>query len=120
MVEIVWFDKDRSHTISKSDVSIKKIPGNRVSIILRNGYAAEISKTGFFRLGLSTKQPTRLYFMAADENGWKAYETTQSGANSSIKIKGKLVDALAKFEGDYEMDLDDDNLYYIDRRKVLK
>lgn len=121
MENIVWFNKDRSGwTQKKCDLSISKVKDG-ISIIVRNGFGVEITNTGYIRIGFSEKNRNRMYFMGADkDHGWKLCTQPNNTTNLKAQISdAKVVDGLLKFIGDYELEISEDNLFYIDRRNVL-
>lgn len=121
MEEIVWFDKERGGAVRKhEDLSITSVK-NGISIIVRNNLAEEISSTSFFRIGFGNNDRNRLFFMAADKNhGWKFTRSSSNPSTMTCQIRDdRLVDSLKRFEGDYNLDISEDNLFYIDRRNVI-
>ena len=121
MDEIVWFGKERVGNTRKSeDVSIKNTKSG-VSIIVRNNLAEEISESMFFRIGFGKNDRNRLYFMSADKvHGWKFSRSSTNQATMSCMLRDeRMVDGLRRFEGDYNLEISDDNMFYIDRRNVL-
>lgn len=121
MEEIVWFNKEKSGVDGKKcDVSVTKLKNGSITIYIRNGWMDEISKTGYMRVGLSRKNKNTLYFMAAEkEKGWKIIKPSKGCEKIQIRDE-RVVEGLVRFLGDYEMELSDDNLCYIDRRNVLE
>ena len=120
MEDIIWFNKDRTgYTHKRSDVSINKNK-DCVSIIIRNDWVTEVTQTGYIRIGMSPGNKNRLYFMAADEqNGWKMSNSPNSKMNYKTTIRDdKVIVGLVRFIGDYDMEVSEDNLCYIDRRNA--
>lgn len=120
MEEIVWFNKEIDTTWKQSDVSVTKLKDGSINIIIRNGWMEEITKTGYMRIGFSAKSKNKLYFMAAEKDkGWKIINPKKG--SSKIQLSGtKAVEGCLRFIGDYEMELSDDNLFFIDRKNVLE
>ena len=129
MENIVWFNKKSLHGNpgKKCDISVqvRKRTG-KISIIFRNNIHEEITTTQHLRVGLSPNDKNKLYFMASDpRNGWKLTPTNKNSpkgtaGNMSIAISDdKLINSLRRFEGDYNADITEDNIIYIDRRNVI-
>jgi hypothetical protein len=59
--------------------------------------------------------------MSADEkHGWKLSVQNSDTKNLRAQVSdAKVVDGLLRFIGDYELDVNDDNIFFIDRRNVL-
>lgn len=106
--------------VKKCDITIGKTK-NVVSVIVRNGWETEITKTGYIRIGFSSQNKNRMYFMAADaQHGWKLSPQTTTTANYKTLIRDdKVSDGMLKFIGDYDIEVSEDNLCFIDRRNVL-
>ncbi len=123
MESIVWFNKDRTGYMQKKcDVTIGKLKDGGITATVRNGWHEEISKTGYMRIGLSSSSKTKLFFMASDaEHGWRLSPTAKEKTNFKVTIRdGRVADGLVRFIGDYEMEISEDNLCYIDRKNVLE
>jgi len=120
MEDIVWVNKECTGGLSKGDLSITKVKDG-VCIIVRNGWQDEITNTGFIRFGFSPKDKNKLYFMSADEkHGWKLSVQNSGTKNLRAQVSdAKVVDGLLRFIGDYELDVNDDNIFFIDRKNVL-
>lgn len=121
MEDIVWFNKEKGGNYGKKeDVSIKKLKAG-VSIIIRNGLDEEITTTNYVRIGFSNENRTRLYFMGAQPNtGWKFSRSNKNSSTVTIAIRDdRLVSGLLKFEGDYNLEISEDNLFFIDRKNVV-
>ena len=119
MEEIVWFEKDNKGWEKKgNDISINKTK-NGYSIIIRNDWTSEMSTTGFIRLGFS-KDGMKLFFMAADKaSGWKIHKIAR-GVNHNVSVSAdRICTALARFEGEYNIEVSGDNICFIDRRNIL-
>ena len=123
MEEIIWFKKESLGNPGKScDVTVTTQKDNKVRIIIRNGFADEIAPTEYMRIGLSPNDKNRLYFMAAnDKTGWKLSKTANSESiNKGVLIGGeKAGHALRRFDGDYNLEISEDNIFFIDRRNVI-
>lgn len=121
MEDIVWFNKDRTgYTVKKCDITISKVQ-HGVSIIVRNGWETEMTKTGYIRIGFSSRDKNKMYFMAADEqHGWKLSVQPSASQNYKTNIRDERVaDGMLKFIGDYDVEVSEDNICFIDRRNVL-
>lgn len=120
MEEIMWFNKDRTGwTINKSDVTVSKVKDG-ISVIIRNGWETEISSTGYIRVGFSSQNRNRMYFMAADEHhGWKLSSQRTSSTFKTVIRDERVVDGMTKFIGDYNIEVNEDNICFIDRKNVL-
>lgn len=120
MEDIVWVNKEKTGSVAKGDISISKIKGG-VSIIVRNGWQDEVTNTGFIRFGFSPNDKNKLYFMPADhKHGWKLSVQNSNTKNLKAQVSdAKVVDGLLRFIGDYKLDVNDDNIFFIDRRNVL-
>lgn len=121
MENIVWFNKDRSGwTQKKCDMSVSKVKDG-INIILRNGLCEEVTSTGFIRIGFSEKDRNRMFFMAADkDHGWKFSLQPNSTTSYRTHIRDeKVIEGMLRFIGDYDLEISEDNLFFIDRRNVL-
>lgn len=121
MEDIVWFEKQRGGvSYKKNDCSINRLK-NGYSIVVRNGLAEEMTKTDYMRIGFSKENKTRLLFMAADEKkGWKFVQSrTNPLTKTALVSDERMIQALARFEGDYNLEISDDNFFYIDRKNIL-
>ena len=116
-MEFEWIKKE--NTPSKADVSIVKGQQNNrdcIRITFRNGVYEDFP-TGFVRLGFS-QDGKCLGFMNAKPStaGWRI---CGSGNTRNIMISDKrAIDGLFRFLGDYEMEIDEQNRVYIDRRHI--
>lgn len=118
---IVWFNKERSGwTQKKCDMTISNTKGG-INIILRNGLREEVTSTGYIRIGFSEKDKNRMFFMAADkDHGWKLSLQPNSTTSCRSHISDeKIIEGMLRFIGDYDLEISEDNLFYIDRRNVL-
>lgn len=123
MESIVWFNKDRTgYSQKKCDVTVSKLKDGGIVITIRNGWHDEITKTGYMRIGLASNSKNKMYFMASDAgHGWRLSPTAKEKTNYKVTIKDSRVsDGLVRFIGDYEMEISEDNLYFIDRKNVLE
>lgn len=121
MENIVWFNKDKSGWTQKNcDMTISKSK-DRINIILRNGMCEEVTSTGYIRIGFAEKDKNRMYFMAADkDHGWKFSLQPNSKTSYRSHISDtKVIDGMLRFIGDYDLEISDDNLFFIDRRNVM-
>ena len=123
MMNITWFNKEQgARPVNPADITIRKSSKTGVySILVRNGNADLMSETGYIRLGVSEEDRNILVFMAASKkDGWKL---AQYNNHPDIKIAqfytGKILDLLARFEGDYNLDITEDNLFYLNRKEML-
>lgn len=118
---IVWFNKDRSGwTQKKCDMTISKVKDG-INIIIRNSLGEEVTSTGYIRIGFAEKDKNRMYFMAADKaHGWKFSLQPNSTTSYRAHISDdKVIEGMLRFIGDYDLEISEDNLFYIDRRNVL-
>lgn len=124
MEEIVWIEKEKIGNPGRTcDVTVATHRDGNVRIVFRNGYADEIAPESFIRFGLSPNDKNRLYFMAANaKTGWKLSPTNKMPGNNSkatsVSLE-KISRTLRKFDGDYNLEISDDNLFFIDRRNVI-
>ena len=120
MEDIVWFEKEsaKGGVRKTEDITIRKTKQGMV-VTVRNGAADDISKTGYIRFGTPKNSQNTLYFMAADPyKGWKLTVRDKDEPNTrrAIVSDSRMVDLLSRFVGDYDLEVSDDNLLYIDRR----
>lgn len=118
MEDIIWVNKEKGGWTRKAeDVSIRKVK-NGMSITFRNNWFEELTTTEYIRFGFSNSDRNKLYFMAsASNNGWKFTKNTTLNYSAVIRDE-RLMTGLTRFEGDYNVELSEDNLFYIDRRNV--
>lgn len=118
---IVWFNKDRSGwTQKKCDMTISKVKDG-INVIIRNSLGEEVTSTGYIRIGFAEKDKNRMYFMAADKaHGWKMSLQPNSTTSHRTHIGDeKVIEGMLRFIGDYDLEISEDNLFYVDRRNVL-
>ena len=113
--EVYWFTKfsePKSRAkVELKDVSVTLRANGRIAITLRNGIKHEF-KSEYIRVGLST-DGKKLYFLASnDKSGWKLYKINDTSAYITLPNDKKLY----MFMGDYDIEISDDNLLYIDSR----
>lgn len=126
-MEITWFKKENSTGAkSKADITIN-VTKSGAYITIRNGYVKEISpETNCIIIGVNRNDKHRLMFMAADDRkGWKFQKPNRYVAEGTMRCVlygDKMRNLLARFAGDYEMELYEEGgttLYCIDRRNIL-
>ena len=120
MEDIVWFEKEsaKGGARKNEDITIRKTKQG-IIITARNGIASDISKTTYIRFGTPKNNQNTLYFMAADPyKGWKlsAKDNKTPDISRAHISDPRMVDLLSRFVGDYDLEISDDNLFYIDRR----
>ena len=124
-MDITWFKKERVTVRSGADVSIS-VGKSTATIRLRNGFLNEISpETSHIIFGVSNEDKNVLVFMAASKrDGWKFFtsSTEKDGVYKTVISTENVRAMLARFAGDYSMELLDENgrcHYCINRRNVL-
>lgn len=118
MDDIIWVNKEKGGWTRKAeDVSIRKVK-NGISIIVRNNWYEELTTTEYIRFGFSKSDRNKLYFMASTpESGWKLTKGNTLNYSTTVRDE-RLTTGLIRFEGDYNIEISEDNLFYIDRRNV--
>ena len=120
-MNVTWFNKEpRKRAVNPADITIKKSKSG-FYLYVRNDNADLMSETGYIRLGVSNEDPHLLIFMAASkQDGWKLAKFTNHDDIRIVQFNsGKILDLLARFEGDYMLDITEDNLFCINRKDVL-
>lgn len=121
MKEIIWLAKSCSgRKQHHGDISITKVKKG-FSIRIRSELAEEMTETGYIRIGVARHDQNLLYFMAADsDHGWKLSMPTTKDSTCSLRITTEeTFDTLGKFVGDYNLEISDDNLFFVNRRNLI-
>ena len=113
---IQWFTKKKNGRTSESDLSINKTKEG-FSMIFRNNIATKISFTGFFEFGISDN---KLYFREASEKNGRKFSAVPNPYHFRATFSSpKEIEILAKYEGDYDFEFDEnEQCFFVDRRKV--
>lgn len=119
MENITWFNK-KGHRGSKHDVSVTrhKSNKNRISFTFRNG-EIDTLEADFIRIGFSMDGKKMYFSPAQSNNGWKLLKgkSKTPGTSSFAITEPFLYDKLLSYIGEYDFEISDDNLLYIDSRK---
>lgn len=120
MEGIVWINKTKTGCSKKTDISIYKI-SRGVSILVRNGWQDKITDTGHIRFGFSPSDSGKLFFMPADSaHGWGLHIQNSSTDNLRATVTDRrYVEKLLEFVGDYDMEVSEDDICFIDRKNAL-
>lgn len=128
MEKIVWFEK--THTTSPSsnyDCTVTKRKNKKgistaiIVIKFRNGVIQTL-ESEYIRAGLSPDGKKLFFAPAKKETGWKLGSDgnkNDAPEREILRIQiadEKLSDGLLRFLGDYEIEISEDNLLYIDSR----
>ncbi|MDD3186698.1 MAG: hypothetical protein PHT76_15535 [Anaerostipes sp.] len=111
MINLSWITK--GNVKSSSDVSIKILKDNRVSIIFRNN--TDLTVTTNKKIEIATLN-NRMYFRKGKEDGYSISRKNASGSGFVV-ISGvkQLIDFVEKYKGNYELKYDKGNkLFYIE------
>lgn len=124
MEQITWFNKEcqRGGVRLTADISITKTKQG-ITVIIRNNRGPEISKSGYIRLGVTKSNKNILYFMTADkQHGWKLSARADKSTTTYriCLMEQRMVDLLSRFVGDYNLEISEDNLFFIDRRNSFE
>lgn len=117
MENITWFNK-KGRSGSKHDVSVtRQKSNNRIAFSFRNGIIDTL-ESDYIRIGFSMDEK-RIYFSPAQsKNGWKLTKNKSKTEGTSCFATNSplLFDKLIPYIGDYDFEVSDNNLLYIDSR----
>lgn len=116
MSDVIWIKKKWRNARSKSAVSIALYANKQIGITIRYGLADEITKTGYIKVGTERNNRNRMVFIeGTKEDGWKITKNTENGIAIIKSRAPEFVIVVKKFIGEFEMDLNEECQFFIER-----